>query len=82
MMTHYDAILDPIMMTQYDAMLDSVMLSHEYSWEVGSEIKWWVISETVSPEILTPRTRRRRRTWNMYKFKKAPPLQEGPNDAC
>ncbi len=45
-------------------------------------MKWWVISETVSPEILTPRRRRRRRrrrTWNVYKFKKAPPLREGPN---
>ncbi len=26
-MTHYDAIIDPVMMTQYDVILDPVMMT-------------------------------------------------------
>ncbi len=79
MMTQYDAILDPVMMTQYDAILDLVLMLEPHTTKINNEES---SSQTVSPLAIltrtTRRTRRPRRPPNVHKFKRPPPLREGP----
>ncbi len=52
MMTHYDAILDPVMMTHYDAILDPVMMTHDCAMSAKPQI-----NNDESPKKLFPHLR-------------------------
>ncbi len=65
MMTHYDAILDPVMMTQYDAIPDPVMMTHDKSIIMSHQNNW---NKVVLKNVLKNENEE-----NRYKIKKAPP---------